>query len=49
MIEAMMKEEIASYNFDYCMRGLKKYGSLILTIGEKIETFTISTLFAAAI
>ena len=29
---AMMKEEIASYKFDYCMRGLNKYGSLILTI-----------------
>ena len=29
---AMMKEEIASYKFDYCMRGLKKYESLILTI-----------------
>ena len=29
---AMMKEEIASYKFNYCMRGLKKYGSLILTI-----------------
>ena len=28
----MMKEEIASYKFHYCMRGLKKYGSLILTI-----------------
>ena len=27
---AMMKEEIASYKFDYCMRGLKKYGSQIL-------------------
>ena len=27
---AMMKEEIAAYKFNYSMRGLKKYGSLIL-------------------
>ena len=51
-----MEEEIASCKFDYCMRGYHmyiKYGSLILTIfwflGKKMEIFTISMLFAAAI